>query len=248
MCQVVAEGPARSPRPRPAHPRALTPPAPYDMTSPAHMTRSYPRDAPAGRPLPREERLARLGRRVAEQPALTDEELGRELGVSIHTIRADRQRLGIPEARQRTKDLAARLYGRPRSLSLEDMVGELLEIEPDRSGLSLLQTTAASGIQATGIVRGHTLFAQANSLAASVVDADLALTGAAEVEFLSPVKAGERTLAKAEVVRRSGRRREIDVVVKVGERLVFRGRFVVHGAAGKAAGHLGLLGPGREGT
>ncbi len=196
----------------------------------------------ADRHLLREERLTRLHLRVAEQPGLTDEELGRELGVSVHTVRADRQRLGIPEARQRTKDLAAQLYGRPRSLSLQDVVGELLEIEPDRSGLSLLATGAESGLQATGIVRGHALFAQANSLAASVVDADVALTGEAEVQFVSPVRAGERTLAKAEVVRRSGRRRDIEVVIKTPERVVFRGRFLVHGLTRQMASHLKLLG------
>jgi acyl-coenzyme A thioesterase PaaI-like protein len=198
------------------------------------------------RQLLRAERLTRLHLRVAEQPELTDEELGRELGVSIHTVRADRQRLGIPEARQRTRDLAVQLYGRPRSLSLQEMVGELLEIEPDRSGLSLLQTTPEFGFQTRGIVRGHTLFAQANSLAASVVDADMALTGEAEVQFLSPVRVGERTLAKAEVVRRSGRRREIEVVIKTRERVVFRGRFLMHGLTRKTASHLKLLEPVRE--
>jgi acyl-coenzyme A thioesterase PaaI-like protein len=196
-----------------------------------------------GRHLLREERLARLHRRVAERPALTDEELGRELGVSVHTVRADRQRLGIPEARQRTKDLAAQLYAKPRSLSLRDLVGELLEIEADRSGLSLLQTTSESGFQQAGIVRGHALFAQANSLAASVVDADVVLTGEAEVKFVSPVRIGERTLAKAEVVRRTGRRREVEVVIKTRERVVFRGRFLMHGLTRKMAAHLELLEP-----
>ncbi len=194
------------------------------------------------RHLLREERLVRLHSRVAERPMSTDEELARELEVSVYTIRADRQRLGIPEARQRTKDVAANLYGKPRSLTNQEIIGELLEIEPDRSGLSLLETTAESGAQKTGIVRGHVLFAQANSLAASVVDADVALTGEAEVQFLSLVKVGERTLAKAVVLRREGRKREVEVVIKSKERVVFRGHFLMHGLPKGIASHLKLLG------
>ena len=85
------------------------------------------------------------------------------------------------------------------------------------------------------------LFALANSLAASVVDADVALTGEAQVKFISPVKIGERILAKAEVVKITGRKREIDVVIKTKERVVFRGHFVMHGLSKKVAAHLKLL-------
>lgn len=196
---------------------------------------------PAERSLNKEERLDRLHAMVAAKPTITDDELAKELGVSIHTIRADRQRLGIPEARQRTKDLAANLYGKPRSLTDQEIVGELLEVEPDHGGLSLLETSPASGFEKSGIVRGHVLFALANSLAASVVDADVALTGEAQVKFISPVKTGERVLAKAEVVRIAGRRREIDVVIKTKERVVFRGQFVMHGLTREVAAHLKLF-------
>lgn len=195
----------------------------------------------ADRHLNKEERLERLRAKVAAEPTITDEELAKELGVSIHTIRADRQRLGIPEARQRTKDLAANLYGKPRSLTDQEIVGELLEVEPDHSGLSLLETNPESGFEKSGIVRGHVLFALANSLAASVVDADVALTGEAQVKFISPVKIGERILAKAEVVKITGRKREIDVVIKTKERVVFRGHFVMHGLTKEVAAHLNLL-------
>ncbi len=191
--------------------------------------------------LVREERLRRLQARIAEQPALTDEDLAREFGVSIHTIRADRQKLGIPEARQRTRDVAASLFGEAKSLTAQEIVGELLEIEPDRSGLSLLETGPEMGFRKSGIVRGHVLFAQANSLAAAVIDADVALTSEAEVAFVSPVKVGEKTLAKARVAGVDGRKREVEVAIKTRERLVFRGRFIVYGLTRELAAHMNIL-------
>jgi acyl-coenzyme A thioesterase PaaI-like protein len=191
--------------------------------------------------LSKDERLGKLRLLVGEQPMITDEELAKSLGVSIHTVRSDRQKLGIPEARQRTKDIAAYLYGKAKSLTEQEIVGELLEVELDCEGLSLLETQADMGFKKSGIVRGHTLFAQANSLASAVVDADVVLTAEAEVKFISPVKVGERILAKAQVVAGEGRRKEIEVVIKTKERVVFRGRFVVHGVSKEVAAHLKIL-------
>ena len=42
------------------------------------------------RHLNKEERLERLHAKVAAEPTITDDELAKEMGVSIHTIRADR--------------------------------------------------------------------------------------------------------------------------------------------------------------
>ena len=44
----------------------------------------------------------------------------------------------------------------------------------------------------TGIVRGHHLFAQGNSLAVALIDADVALTGSAQLRFHEPVRVGDR--------------------------------------------------------
>lgn len=196
---------------------------------------------PTGAVLTREERLERLHRRVTEQPTITDAELARELRVSIHTIRADRQRLGIPEARQRAKDLATSLYAKAKSLTEHEIVGELLEVEPDREGLSLLEIVPEMCFKKSGIARGHVLFAQANSLAAATVDADVALTAECAVEFIAPVRVGERILAKARVTTKEGRRREVEVAVKSRERMVLTGRFVLYGLSKEIAAHLKIL-------
>jgi acyl-coenzyme A thioesterase PaaI-like protein len=192
----------------------------------------------------KEERLERLGQIVREKPMTTDDELAQMLGVSIHTIRADRQKLGIPEARQRTKDVAVNLFGKAKSLTEQEIVGELLEVELDKEGLSLLETTTDMGFKKSGIVRGHVMFAQANTLAAAVIDADVVLTGKADVQFASTVKVGERILAKAQVVSGEGRKKEVEVVIKTKERLVFRGNFTMYGLTKEMAAHMNLLPPG----
>lgn len=56
--------------------------------------------------LPKKERQSLLLEKIKEDPFLTDEILAEKFKVSIQTIRLDRLELGIPEVRQRTKNLA----------------------------------------------------------------------------------------------------------------------------------------------
>ena len=49
------------------------------------------------------------------------------------------------------------------------------------------------------LLRGHHLFAQANSLAVAVINDELALTAKANILFTRPVKENERVVAKAKV-------------------------------------------------
>ena len=53
----------------------------------------------------------------------------------------------------------------------------------------------------TQIVRGHYIFAQAESLAIAVIDAKVALTGVANIKYKTPIFAGDKLVAKAQVVR-----------------------------------------------
>ncbi len=173
------------------------------------------------------ERQAKILAEIKRNPFITDEELASICQVSIHTIRADRKRTGIPEVRERTKDVARFLFGQAKTLSAQEITGDLLEIVLDREGLSLLDTTEEMTIKKSGIVRGHVLFAQANTLANAIVDADLALTRECRIKYLAPVRAGERVLAKARVIGAKGRRKEVEVVMKTRQKLVFKGVFTI---------------------
>ena len=187
------------------------------------------------------ERHERLRLEIERNPFVTDEELAAVLGASIPTIRLDRSALAIPDMRRRTREMAGRFFGVSRSLGAKDFIGETIEIEPGRHGLSLLDTNAGMCLEKCDIVRGHVLFALLNSLAAAVAEAPIALTGEAHVDFLRPVHAGERLIAKARVVEKIGRRVFVEAVARSGENIVARGRFVVHGMTRETAAHLNLL-------
>ncbi|MGE5561412.1 MAG: transcription factor FapR [Chloroflexota bacterium] len=175
----------------------------------------------------KEERQARLVDELAAHPFLSDQELARLFGVSIQTIRLDRLALNIPELRKRTKAVAEKTHGLVKSLGSREIVGELLDIELGRGGLSVLETTEAMVFEKTRIVRGHYIFAQADSLALAMIDADVALTGLANIKFRRPVHVGEKLVAKAELLRRKGNKCVIQVVTRSGNEQVFRGKFVV---------------------
>jgi acyl-coenzyme A thioesterase PaaI-like protein len=188
-----------------------------------------------------QERQERVRQEIAVNPVITDEELAEVLSVSVHTIRADRKTLGIPEARKRAHDAAQTMFARPRTLGESEIVGEILEAELDKSGLSLLDTTSAMATSKTGIVRGHILYAQANTLANAIIDAEVALTRDSKVRYVTVVRAGERVLAKARVLKSHGRQRIVEVVMKTRDHIVLEGTFTVVSLTRGLVERLGLM-------
>lgn len=180
-----------------------------------------------GKRLSKEQRHQTLLQKLEENPLLTDEQLAKELGVSIQTIRLDRLALGLPEMKERAKNLASRaLSGEHYPASLE-VVGDLLYCEPGVGGLSRMVAEPGMSLTRYNVIRGHYLFAQANSLAVAVVDAPHALTGSARVEFPHPARVGEVLMARARVLERRGRRFVVEVVTRVEEKAVFQGKFLI---------------------
>ncbi len=161
--------------------------------------------------------------------------------VSIPTIRLDRLELSIPEVRKRTKEMASHFFGVSQSLGVTEIVGDLIEIEPGKRGLSILDTDRTMCLEKCNIVRGHIIFAQANSLANAVVDVPVALTGKVEMDFLRTVHAGEKLIAKAQVVEKKSHRFLIEVVVRSKEEIICKGAFVIYGMNLEMAEYLKLL-------
>lgn len=177
-----------------------------------------------GKKLERQQRLREL---VRENPFMSDEDLAKYFNVSIQTVRLDRLALGIPELRERTKSVAERTYGIVRSMGAKEIVGELLDIKLGERGLSLLETTGDMVFERTKVVRGQYIFAQAESLAISLIPAEIVLTGLANIKFRRPVLLGEKLIAKGEVIRRRGAHFVVLVETAVGQEKVFRGKFSV---------------------
>jgi len=194
-----------------------------------------------GKPAKKTDRHRLLLEAIEKNPFITDEELAENLQVSIPTIRLDRLELAIPEVRKRTREMASQFFGSSQSLGTQEIVGELIEIEPGKRGLSLLETDQTMCLEKCDIIRGHIIFAQANSLANAVADVQVALTGKTEVTFLRTVRTGEKLIARAQVMEKKGHRFLIEVIVRSKEEIVAKGIFVIHGMTLEMANYLKLL-------
>jgi acyl-coenzyme A thioesterase PaaI-like protein len=168
-----------------------------------------------------------LKEKIESNPFLTDGELALLLNVSIQTLRLDRLELGIPELRERTKQMAESAQDKLKSIPSSEIVGELIDLELDKQGISILQITPDMVFEKTQIARGHYVFSQANSLALAVIDAPTALTGVANVKYKIPIHVGEKLIAKAEVIRKRGNKSFIWVKTRNEKQEVFRAKFIM---------------------
>ncbi|QUL98363.1 MAG: transcription factor FapR [Candidatus Fermentithermobacillus carboniphilus] len=173
------------------------------------------------------ERRERLKEMLATNPFLSDRRLARHFGVSIQTIRLDRMALGIPDQRTRTKEVAERVYGRVRSLGQREIVGELIDVDLGKTAISVMEVSPEMAFERTGIARSHYIFAQADSLAICLIDAQNVVTGIANLKFKRPAKVGEKLIAKAQVIRVKGNKSVVLVETRSQGELVFRGKFLV---------------------
>lgn len=190
---------------------------------------------PRDRKQERQEKLIGL---IAANPFLTDKELAQHFAVSVPTVRLDRNELGIPELRERTLAVASEASSL-KALGQEEIVGDLRELVIGLRGRSELYIDDKMVLEKAQVARGHHLFGQANSLAVALVDAEMALTGSAEIKFLRPVRLGERVVAEGRVVKRREDKYWIEVTSRVQDEEVLWGRWIMFGFSGRR-------GPGAE--
>jgi acyl-coenzyme A thioesterase PaaI-like protein len=188
--------------------------------------------------LPKRMRQQHLFKEVEKNPFKTDDDLARQFQVSIQTVRLDRMELGIPELRERMKTMAARTYDQLRSLQWNEVIGDVVDLQLDDYGISILETTEEHSFVRTHVIRGHHIFAQANSLAIAVINEEVALTAAADIRFIRPVYKGERLIAKARVKKDTLHKTKVKVEVRtyIGDEVVFTGSFNVFRAQGLLEG------------
>ncbi|PYZ93186.1 fatty acid biosynthesis transcriptional regulator [Salipaludibacillus keqinensis] len=175
--------------------------------------------------LSKRQRQPMLREKIEENPFVTDDALAEEFTVSVQTIRLDRLEMNIPEVRERIKHVAKQQYDTVKALPIEEVIGEVIDLELDKYAISILDIRDDHVFSRTGIARGHHLFAQANSLAVAIIDDELALTAQADVSFVSQVNVGERVVAKAKVKEITKSRTLVEVHSYVEQKLVFKGEF-----------------------
>lgn len=175
----------------------------------------------------KKERQNVLMEKIESYPFMTDEELAEIFSVSIPTIRLDRLELGIPELRERIKGVAENNYSKVKSLQSKEIFGELVDLNLNQNGLSILETNVSMAFEKTKIIRGHFIYSLAESLAIAVIDSQVALVGVANIKYKTPVYAGSKLIAKAEV--RRIKENNFIVWVKIYEKQieVFRGKFIL---------------------
>lgn len=172
-------------------------------------------------------RQKRLQSLIRKNPFLTDSQLAERLHVSVPTVRLDRVCLNIPELRVRTRLMADEAQTRLRAIDKKDIVGELVDLELNKVGISTLTITNDMVLEKTGVGRGYFIFAMADTLALALVDTDFALTAVSNVKYKIPVHPGDRLVAKAEVMNMKEDRYYIKVIIRSEEAEVFRAKFII---------------------
>ncbi|MDL2280671.1 transcription factor FapR [Selenomonadales bacterium OttesenSCG-928-I06] len=165
--------------------------------------------------------------KINKYPFMTDKDLANNLNVSVQTVRLDRFELKIPEVRQRIKILAEEAEFKIKSISNDDIVGELIDIKLGQSGISMMTITDDMVFEKNKIAKGYFIYSQANSLAIAIIDAEIAITGVAKIKHMISVKKGENLVAKAEVTKVRGNKFFITVRTTSNEETVFIAKFII---------------------
>jgi acyl-coenzyme A thioesterase PaaI-like protein len=174
-----------------------------------------------GRAALKKERHHLLLEKLKQDPFLKDEELARVCNVSIATIRFDRAELGIAEYRERVKNVAKDGFHHQKTRS----TGELLDLNLYHDGISVLTVDEGMLFPGTDIVKSQYIYAFAENLALSVIDAKAALVKVANVKYIKEAHSTERLVAKSEVIRVKEKEYIVHVRITVRMTEVFRGKF-----------------------
>ena len=105
------------------------------------------------------------------------------------------------------------------------LVGDPIAIETDQYAEATLITTWQMVVDDVGLIHGGYAFGLADFAAMIAVNHPNVVLGSADVQFLAPVKVGETLIAQATVKEKIKNRRQVEVIVSVGDKTVFRGLF-----------------------
>jgi len=103
------------------------------------------------------------------------------------------------------------------------LLGRPLLIRDDAEAVVELEAREEMAVDDHGLIHGGFTFGIADYAAMLAVNHPHVVLAAAEVRFLAPVRVGDVMRARAEVVEREGRRREVAVEVSVGSEKVLAG-------------------------
>lgn len=172
----------------------------------------------------RQDKLTKI---LASNPMITDSELASRLGVSISTVRLDRALMGVPELRERIRTMAQNALSKLQSLSPSEVIGELLELEPDKWALSVLRTAKDMAFRFTDIVSDNYVYSQASSIAVAAIKAASVIIDSMRGEYKGHARVGDVLIARAKVGVNHEGRKIVSVRTRAGDREIFVGRFII---------------------
>lgn len=172
----------------------------------------------------RHDELAKI---IEADPMITDNELASRLNVSVSTVRLDRAAMGVPELRERIKTMAEHALSKLQSLNAGEVIGELLELEPDKWALSVLRTVREMAFRFTDIVSDNYIYSQASSIAVAVIKAASVIIDSMRGEYKGHAKVGDVLIARAKVGVNHEGKKIVSVRTRVGDKEIFVGRFIV---------------------
>jgi len=105
-----------------------------------------------------------------------------------------------------------------------ELVGAVVNLSPHTATVSLTCTKSMASDD-RGLVHGGFTFGLADYAAMCAVNDPHVVLGAADTRFIAPVLVGKEMRATATVSGEKGRKRIVDVVVRVGEKAVMTGTF-----------------------
>ncbi len=104
------------------------------------------------------------------------------------------------------------------------LCGDPIEVGEGYSRITFKATTEMA-VDDAGLTHGGFIFGLADHAAMIAVNHPNVVLGAAEVKFLKPVKTGDIVEAEARVIKVSGKKQSVNVDVKQGDEIVFKGVF-----------------------
>lgn len=106
-----------------------------------------------------------------------------------------------------------------------DLVGRVLEIETDHFARISLVTNNEMVVDNKGLIHGGFTFGLADYAAMTAVNHPNVVLTDAQVHFVRPVKLGDILLALGRVEEKDGKRRKVQVEIRVADKVVFQGKF-----------------------
>ncbi|NNG06672.1 MAG: PaaI family thioesterase [Desulfobacteraceae bacterium] len=106
----------------------------------------------------------------------------------------------------------------------EELCGTPVKIEKDYS-LVRLETNEAMKVDDSGLIHGGFIFGAADYAAMLAVNHPNVVLGAAEVQFLKPLRTEDTIYAEAKVIESHKKKRIVSVSVTHENRKVFKGTF-----------------------